>query len=170
VHTAAMFCHLATTNASHCITYICVTPCAAVLLTPPPPDLLWACASLNLQPSPPFLKSLLTTAARAADAGRFSVQQLGTLVWSLAVIKPPSQALLMSQQLQVQVLLQAVAAARNGQGLRLLGPGGWTGGLLGVWGGGLLMPLGGGGCLLEGGCCCHFLREGGLGNGLLMPL
>lgn len=86
-------------------------------------DLLWACASLNLQPSTQWLKAYLTTAARAADAGRFSVQQLGTLVWSLAVVKPPSQALLVSQQLQVQVMLQAVANAQQGQGLRLLGPG-----------------------------------------------
>lgn len=89
-------------------------------------DLLWACASLNLQPSSAFRKVFLTAAARAADAGSFSVQQLGTLVWSLAVVKPPSQALLMSQQLQVQVLLQAAATANNGQGLRLLGPGEFT--------------------------------------------
>jgi hypothetical protein len=66
-------------------------------------ELLWACASLSLQPSPQWLKAFLTTAARAADAGRFSVQQLGTVVWSLAVVKPQSQELLMSQQLQVQV-------------------------------------------------------------------
>jgi hypothetical protein len=51
------------------------------------------------------------------------VQQLGTLVWSLALVKPPSQALLMSQQLQVQVLLQALAAAQQGMGLRALGAG-----------------------------------------------
>lgn len=89
----------------------------------PHADLLWACASFNLQPSPQWLKAFLTTAARAADAGRFSVQQLGTLVWSLAVVKPPAAALLMSQQLQVQVLLQAVATSQQGQGLLLIGPG-----------------------------------------------
>lgn len=101
-------------------------PCCAVLCDAvhvPHADLLWACASFNLQPSPQWLKAFLTTAARAADAGRFSVQQLGTLVWSLAVVRPPAAALLMSQQLQVQVLLQAVAAAQQGQGLRLIGPG-----------------------------------------------
>lgn len=86
-------------------------------------DTLWACASLNVQPSPAWFKSFLQAAARAADAGRFTVQQLSTLVWSLAVAKPPSQALLMSQQLQVQVLLQAMSAGEQGQGLRVLGPG-----------------------------------------------
>jgi hypothetical protein len=86
--------------------------------------MLWACANLNVQPNPPWLKAFLTTAARAADAGRFSAQQLGTLVWSLAVLKPQGQDLLMSQQLQVQVLLQAVEAANQGRGLRVLGPGG----------------------------------------------
>jgi hypothetical protein len=91
-------------------------------------DLLWSCASFNLQPSPQWVKAFLTTAARAADAGKFSVQQLGTLVWSLAVVKPPAAPLLMSQQLQVQVLLQAVATAQQGQGLRLIGPGTWLAG------------------------------------------
>lgn len=86
-------------------------------------ETLWACASLSIQPSPAWLKAFLATAARAADTGRFSVQQLATVVWSLAVVKPPTQALLMSQQLQVLVMLQALAAAHEGQGLRHLGPG-----------------------------------------------
>jgi len=72
---------------------------------------LWSCAILSIQPSPAWLKALLATAARAADAGRFSVQQLATVVWSMAVLRPRSHASLMSQQLQVLVMLQALAAA-----------------------------------------------------------
>jgi hypothetical protein len=83
-------------------------------------------AVLNLKPSAAWHKAALTAAARAADAGRCSLKQLSTLVWSVALLRGASSSapLLMSQQLQVLVLLQAIAAAQQGQGLRVLGPGG----------------------------------------------
>lgn len=67
------------------------------------------------------------TAARLADAGKFTVHQLNNVIWSLALIKRSSEALLTSQQLQLMVLLQALAAAGHGQGLRQLGPNGRSG-------------------------------------------
>jgi hypothetical protein len=62
--------------------------------------------------------------AKLADAGAFSVSQLASVLWSLAVLGRSSEPLPMSQQLQVLVGLQALAAASNGTGLKQLGPAG----------------------------------------------
>lgn len=84
----------------------------------------WACASLNAKPSAAWMRAFLKAFARQADAGSLSVQQLASVLWSLAVLGRSSELMPMSQQLQVLVGLQALAAAGNGGGLKQLGPAG----------------------------------------------
>jgi hypothetical protein len=84
----------------------------------------WACASLNAKPSAAWTRAFLKAFAKLADAGWFSVSQLASVLWSLAVLGRSSEPLPMSQQLQVLVGLQALAASSNGTGLKQLGPAG----------------------------------------------
>ncbi|KAF6265486.1 hypothetical protein COO60DRAFT_958686 [Scenedesmus sp. NREL 46B-D3] len=87
-------------------------------------NIAWACASLNARPSAAWTRGFLKAFARLADAGSLSAAQLASVLWSLAVLGRSSEALPASQQLQVLVGLQALAAAANGTGLRQLGPAG----------------------------------------------
>lgn len=82
---------------------------------------------MNFKPSASWIKKFLAVAARLADAGKFTVTQLSSVIWSLALIKRSGDALLASQQLQIMVLLQAVTAAAGGRGLKQLGPNGRSG-------------------------------------------
>lgn len=82
---------------------------------------------MNFKPSTSWIKKFLAVTARLADAGKFKVNQISSVIWSLALIKRSGDALLVSQQLQVMVLLQAIAAAGDSQGLKQLGPNGRSG-------------------------------------------
>lgn len=95
---------------------------------------LWALASLGARPSEAWLKELLAAAAAAADAGRLDAPQLGSLLWSLALLRRPggggsssgsgSMSLAPQEELHVQALLAALphaAAASGGSGFAALG-------------------------------------------------
>eukprot|EP00775_Hariotina_reticulata_P011605 gene11605-11749_t len=90
-------------------------------------DMIWACASMTIRPDAAWTKKFLSVTAKLADNEKFTVNQLTSVLWSLAVLRDTRTELPMSQQLQIQVLLQALAAASGGRGLQQLGAGGCSG-------------------------------------------